>query len=266
MPVRKSDRLFQLTNLLRAHQPLTARDLATRLCVSERTIYRYIDDLSLAGIPVYGEAGLGYRLSEGFEMAPLQLSAAELEALITGVNLVAVLTGKGMADPARALLAKIEAALPAKEARAPRVPWCGCRTIPRRTLHTLAGTGCTTPSRPVTGCTLATGMPAPAGPNASSFPSGSSTGADAGRSAPGVRCAGPTGISGWIASTPWRRADREKGHHLARPWPITLPCASRTRSSLGAVAPKRSFRTDTRLSVALRYAGFSRPSTTEKTR
>jgi predicted DNA-binding transcriptional regulator YafY len=91
MPVRKSDRLFQLTNLLRAHQPLTARELATRLCVSERTIYRYIDDLSLAGIPVYGEAGLGYRLSEGFEMAPLQLSATELEALITGVNLVAVL-------------------------------------------------------------------------------------------------------------------------------------------------------------------------------
>lgn len=110
--MRKSDRLFQLTNLLRAHQPLTARELAERLCVSERTIYRYMDDLSLAGIPVYGEAGLGYLLSEGFELAPLQLSDAELEALITGVNLVAVLTGKGMADPARALLAKIEAALP----------------------------------------------------------------------------------------------------------------------------------------------------------
>lgn len=120
--MRKSDRLFQLTNLLRAHQPLTARELATRLCVSERTIYRYMDDLSLAGIPVYGEAGLGYRLSEGFEMAPLQLSAAELEALITGVNLVAVLTGKGMADPARSLLAKIEAALPAKDVQATRDP------------------------------------------------------------------------------------------------------------------------------------------------
>ena len=120
--MRKSDRLFQLTNLLRAHQPLTARELATRLCVSERTIYRYMDDLSLAGIPVYGEAGLGYRLSEGFEMAPLQLSAAELEALITGVNLVAVLTGKGMADPARSLLAKIEAALPAKDVQATRAP------------------------------------------------------------------------------------------------------------------------------------------------
>ncbi|MCS3459011.1 putative DNA-binding transcriptional regulator YafY [Aeromonas sp. BIGb0445] len=111
--MRKSDRLFQLTNLLRAHQPLTASALAERLCVSERTIYRYMDDLSLAGIPVYGEVGVGYRLSEGFELPPLQLCAAELDALITGVNLVTVLTGKGLADPARALLAKIEAALPA---------------------------------------------------------------------------------------------------------------------------------------------------------
>ena len=57
-----------------------------------------------------------------------------------------------------------------------------------------------------------------------------------------------------------------EGAPLARPWPITLPCASRMRFPLGAVAPKKSFRTDTRLSVALRYAGFSRTSTTEKTR
>lgn len=125
--MRKSDRLFQLTNLLRAHQPLTATALAERLGVSERTIYRYMDDLSLAGIPVYGEAGVGYRLSEGFELPPLQLCAAELEALITGVNLVTVLTGKGLADPALSLLAKIEAALPAGRpaslvARSVRVP------------------------------------------------------------------------------------------------------------------------------------------------
>ncbi len=50
------------------------------------------------------------------------MSAAELEALITGVNLVAVLTGKGMADPARSLLAKIEAALPAQGIQADRDP------------------------------------------------------------------------------------------------------------------------------------------------
>jgi len=63
--VQKSDRLFQLTNILRRHQPLTAKQLAEKLMVSERTIYRYVDDLSISGIPVYGEPGVGYRLTSG---------------------------------------------------------------------------------------------------------------------------------------------------------------------------------------------------------
>lgn len=62
--MRKSDRLFQLTNILRVHQPITARELAVRLSVSERTIYKYMDDLSVAGVPVYGEAGVGCGLSK----------------------------------------------------------------------------------------------------------------------------------------------------------------------------------------------------------
>ncbi len=110
--MRKSDRLFQLTNILRRHQPITAKQLAERLTVSERTIYRYVDDLSLAGIPIYGEPGVGYRLSEGFELPPLQLSSGELEALIVGVSLTASLTGEKFAASAHSLLSKIEAALP----------------------------------------------------------------------------------------------------------------------------------------------------------
>lgn len=110
--MRKSDRLFQLTNILRRHQPITAKQLAEKLMVSERTIYRYIDDLSLSGIPVYGEAGVGYRLSEGFELPPLQLSSGELEALIAGVNFTSSLTGKDFAASAHSLLSKIEAVLP----------------------------------------------------------------------------------------------------------------------------------------------------------
>jgi predicted DNA-binding transcriptional regulator YafY len=110
--VRKSDRLFQLTNILRRHQPLTAKQLAEKLMVSERTIYRYVDDLSVSGIPVYGEPGAGYRLSEGFELPPLQLSSGELEALITGVSFTASLTGRDLAASAGSLLSKIEAALP----------------------------------------------------------------------------------------------------------------------------------------------------------
>jgi predicted DNA-binding transcriptional regulator YafY len=126
--VRKSDRLFQLTNILRRHQPITAKQLAEKLMVSERTIYRYVDDLSLSGIPVYGEPGVGYRLSEGFELPPLQLSPSELEALITGVSFIASLTGKNFAASAHSLLSKIEAALPnesqmiASQDRVVRVP------------------------------------------------------------------------------------------------------------------------------------------------
>ncbi|MCG2838378.1 YafY family transcriptional regulator [Photobacterium sp. WH77] len=126
--MRKSDRLFQLTNILRRHQPITAKQLAEKLMVSERTIYRYIDDLSLSGIPIYGEPGVGYRLSEGFELPPLQLSPCELEALIAGVSFTASLTGKDFATSAHSLLSKIEAVLPneskliSSEDRVVRVP------------------------------------------------------------------------------------------------------------------------------------------------
>lgn len=126
--MRKSDRLFQLTNILRKHQPLTAQQLAEKLMVSERTIYRYVDDLSASGIPIYGEPGIGYRLVEGFELPPLHLSREELEALITGVSFTASLTGKDLAASAQSLLAKIEAVLPnsanmiSDEERVVRVP------------------------------------------------------------------------------------------------------------------------------------------------
>ncbi len=197
--MRKSDRLFQLTNLLRAHQPLTARELAERLCVSERTIYRYMDDLSLAGIPVYGEAGLGYRLSEGFGLAPLQLSNAELEALITGVNLVAVLTGKGLADPARALLAKIEAALPE------RGPGRGQTPVVRVPDYRTARPEYVRWDKLHDAITAGHWLEidyddALARQTRPSILWGSSTGVDAGHWVPGAHCAWHTGTLEWIES------------------------------------------------------------------
>ncbi|GAA0349682.1 YafY family protein [Bowmanella denitrificans] len=115
--MHKSDRLFQLTHLLRTYQPITAAQLAERMGLSVRTIYRYMDDLSVAGIPVYGEAGIGYRLMEGFELPPLTLTAQELEALMLGVKLVATRTGHQLGQAARALQGKIEAAVPVALAR-----------------------------------------------------------------------------------------------------------------------------------------------------
>lgn len=105
--MRKSDRLFQLTNLLRRYQPVTAQQLADKLSVSVRSIYRYIDDLSVNGIPVYGEPGTGYRLQDNFELPALNLTPDELDALLIGVRMVSGWTGTELPASARALLHKI---------------------------------------------------------------------------------------------------------------------------------------------------------------
>jgi predicted DNA-binding transcriptional regulator YafY len=109
----KAERLFQVVNLVRAHQPITAERLAQRIGVSVRTIYRYIDDLSLSGVALYGEPGRGYSLQEGFELPPLTLSQDEIAALMLGVEMLASSSGSGLAAAARSLLSKIGAVLPA---------------------------------------------------------------------------------------------------------------------------------------------------------
>lgn len=109
--MRKSDRLFQLTNLLRRSQPITAQQLADKLNVSVRSVYRYIDDLSVNGIPVYGEAGTGYRLQDNFELPALNLTPDELDALLVGVRMVSGWTGTELPASAHSLLHKIYAGL-----------------------------------------------------------------------------------------------------------------------------------------------------------
>jgi predicted DNA-binding transcriptional regulator YafY len=109
--MRKADRLFQLVNIIRNQQPITAAELAQRLEVSERSIYRYIDDLSLSGIPIYGEAGKGYSLQQGFELPPLNLTLEEIEALHIAMDLLSKTTGFTEGSAGRSLLSKIEAGL-----------------------------------------------------------------------------------------------------------------------------------------------------------
>lgn len=110
--MRKADRLFQIVNLVRAHQPISAANLAKRLNVSVRTIYRYIDDISASGIPIYGETGLGYALLQDFELPPLSLTCNEMEALILSVSMLSRSVGDQCSAAAQSLLAKIQAASP----------------------------------------------------------------------------------------------------------------------------------------------------------
>ncbi len=70
--MRKSERLFQLVTLLQGRRAaITAKTLAEELGVAMRTVYRDIQALVLSGVPIDGEAGVGYRLRAGFDLPPL---------------------------------------------------------------------------------------------------------------------------------------------------------------------------------------------------
>lgn len=111
--MRRADRLFQLIEHLRGRRTLTARQLAERLHVSERTVYRDVGDLIASGVPIEGEAGIGYQLRRGFDLPPIMFDRDELEALVLGARLVKALGGNALAQSAELALDKIEAVLPA---------------------------------------------------------------------------------------------------------------------------------------------------------
>ena len=120
--MRRADRLFQIVQYLRGGRLVTARQLAERLEVSERTIYRDIADLIGSGVPVEGEAGVGYVMRTGFDLPPLMFTRDEIVALVAGARLIRAWGGTQMAEAAEEALIKINAVLPEEEqARANRV-------------------------------------------------------------------------------------------------------------------------------------------------
>ena len=110
--MRRADRLFQIIQLLRRKRVLTAALLADELEVSERTVYRDIRDLVSSGVPIEGEAGVGYMLRRGFDLPPLMFSEAEIEAMVLGARVVTSWGDAGLAKAAGEALARVEAALP----------------------------------------------------------------------------------------------------------------------------------------------------------
>jgi predicted DNA-binding transcriptional regulator YafY len=109
---RRADRLLALLELLRARPVSTAADLADTLEVSMRTVYRDIDALIGTGVPVRGEAGVGYMLEAGYHLPPLNLTPEEAEALALGARVLATWSDSAVAGQATAALAKIRAVLP----------------------------------------------------------------------------------------------------------------------------------------------------------
>ena len=113
--MRRADRLFQIVQHLRGGRLVTARQLSEALEVSERTIYRDIADLQASGVPVEGEAGVGYVMMGGFELPPLMFTRDEIVALVAGARLIRAWGGAAMARGAEEALVKIAGVLPETE-------------------------------------------------------------------------------------------------------------------------------------------------------
>jgi predicted DNA-binding transcriptional regulator YafY len=113
--MRRADRLFQIIQVLQHRRVTTAARIAERLQVSERTVYRDIRDLSLSGVPIEGEAGVGYRLGKDFELPPLMFTVDEIQALVLGARMVESWGDELLQRAAQSVLEKVHAALPESE-------------------------------------------------------------------------------------------------------------------------------------------------------
>lgn len=111
--MRRADRLFQIVQLLRKRRTVvTAARLAERLGVSERTIYRDIEALQLAGTPIDGEAGIGYRLRPEYNLPPIMFTRDEIHAIVIGVRIASQVGDRRLAQACDSVLSKVAGVLP----------------------------------------------------------------------------------------------------------------------------------------------------------
>ncbi len=112
--MRRADRLLRIIQILRRHRrPVKGQTMAEELEVSLRTLYRDIADLITDGVPIRGEAGVGYVLGAGYDLPPLMFNADELEAVMLGLRWVMRRGDEDLKRAAMDSVAKVGAVLPA---------------------------------------------------------------------------------------------------------------------------------------------------------
>ena len=115
--MRRAERLFRLVNELRARGVSRAEDLAAYFEISVRTVYRDVAHLQASGLPIEGEAGVGYLLRPGFDLPALTFTYEQLDALAMGLAFVEVAGDTSLSQAAREVRGKLQASLPAPDQR-----------------------------------------------------------------------------------------------------------------------------------------------------
>jgi predicted DNA-binding transcriptional regulator YafY len=110
--VNRIDRLVAILIHLQGRRVTRAEEIANEFQTSIRTVYRDIAALAEAGVPVVGEAGLGYSIVRGYHLPPVHFTTQEATALITASLLMDRFTDDSLMSSMTSALAKIRAVLP----------------------------------------------------------------------------------------------------------------------------------------------------------
>lgn len=110
--MNRTDRLVAMVLHLQGRRVVRAEQLAAHFEVNIRTVYRDIAALGEAGVPISGEAGVGYCLMKGYQLPPVMFTADEASALFVGGELVKQFTDASLHTPMASALDKLRAVLP----------------------------------------------------------------------------------------------------------------------------------------------------------
>jgi len=110
--MNRIDRLVALIILLQSKKLIRGRDIAEHFDISIRTVYRDINAISEAGVPVAAEAGEGYSIMQGYHLPPIMFTTDEAAALFTGAKFSEYFTDVSIKKHALSALTKIKAVLP----------------------------------------------------------------------------------------------------------------------------------------------------------
>lgn len=113
--MNRFDRVSAILILLQTKRWVTANEISERFDVSKRTIYRDLQTLQEAGIPIGAEAGKGYFIVEGFHLPPVMFTPDEASSLILAGKLIEKMADQSIGLGYKSALDKIRAILPEKE-------------------------------------------------------------------------------------------------------------------------------------------------------
>lgn len=110
--MNRTDRLVAMVLHLQGRRVVRASELAEHFGITERTVYRDIAALGEAGVPISGEAGVGYSLLKGYQLPPVMFTAEEAVSLFVGGEMVKQFTDASLQAPMMSALDKLRAVLP----------------------------------------------------------------------------------------------------------------------------------------------------------